>query len=72
MEIGQAGIMIIFAIFGILGEGSHTLGRIGLAWAVVFGIGVVAIGYIGFSIFGALLWGIKRWIGIDYVEKWNQ
>lgn len=72
MEIIQAFLMICFAAFCIIGEGSHTTIRLCISWIIVTFIIVISLAYLIFSILCFILWSCKTFKGIDYIENWNQ
>jgi hypothetical protein len=67
MEISQAILMIIFAVFAITGDGPSTTLRVYLSWAIVFLTLAICLAYLIFSIFSFVLWSCKKFNGIDYI-----
>lgn len=72
MEISQTLLMVLFAIFAMIGEGNNTMGRFYLSWVIVALVIAICLGYLIFSVFCLGLWAIKKWKGVDYIELWTK
>lgn len=67
LEIVQALLMIVFAIFAIVGEGSNTNFRVYLSWAIILVMIGICLTHLIFSIFCLVLWGCKQFNHTDYI-----
>jgi|JI10StandDraft_1071094.scaffolds.fasta_scaffold2446333_2 hypothetical protein len=70
MEIAQAILMIMFAIFAIIGDGGHTVVRLYVSWIIIFIIIAICLSYLIFSIICFIIWGCKKYRNVDYIEEW--
>jgi hypothetical protein len=66
----QFGLMILLAIFIMVGEGNLTNYKVNLAWGIIIVAILIMLYYIVFSILEFTLWILKNYFDKDYKKEW--
>lgn len=70
MQILEFLLMVMLAIFAMIGDGKSTNSRVKISWGIIFLCLLIWFLYVGFGIFELVLWSCKRFRGVDYKEEW--